>query len=184
MRSGSGAERKTDAVALMDRIRRGSMEAFRELLNEWQHPLYTFFRRLGIQPADADDCLQELFVRIYTYRDRFEGNNFRAFVFHLARNVSVDHFRHRARVRRAQPLDCDPAYVPSSQRWEDSCDCHWALDQLPERLRVVLVINVLEGFNYQETARILGVPVGTVKSRVHYALQRFKSVLRVQYERT
>lgn len=162
---------------LMDLVCRGSSEAFRELVERWQAPLHQFFRLMGIDRSAAEDCLQETFLRLFAYRGRYRPRHggFRAFIFRLGRNVSVDLFRRAGRSVAGASLESEPAVAAGAVGIDDRLDCEWALAHLPERLRAVVVLSIYEGLSYREIADVLDLPVGTIKSRMHYALIRLRS---------
>ena len=168
----------------MRRIRRGSREAFLELMEAWQGPLARFFATMGAARDEIDDHVQETFVRIFGYRERYRsrGGWFRAFLFRLARNVLADEFRRRR--RSCEPViesDLDRLAVPDDN-WAqgDVLDVRWALRRLPARLLVVVALNVYEGLNYREIAEALEIPVGPVKSRMFYAMNQLREALHVE----
>ena len=167
---------------LMAFIRDGSKEAFRELMARWQRPVYQFFGLMGVDRSECEDGVQEVFLRIFSYRDRYRssGAGFRAFLFRVGRNVAIDFHRRSRRRTRLGPLESEPAAEHSVPLWDDRFDCEWALDRLSDRHRVVVILNVLAGLTYPETAAALGLPVGTVKSRMHYALAQLRETLHVE----
>jgi RNA polymerase sigma-70 factor (ECF subfamily) len=173
--------------ALMRRVQSGEREAFRELMRRWQAPLFRFFAVVGLDRHDCEDCVQETFLRLFAYRERYRprGSGLRAFLFRIARNVSIDSFR-RARNRRGwvsvDALAADPASEDRCSLWNDRFDLETALRDLPARLRVVVALNLFEGLSYRETAEALDLPTGTVKSRMHHALLRLRAVLRPELE--
>lgn len=161
-------------------IRDDSRDAFRVLVKRWQRPLYRFFALMGVERSSAEDCVQETFLRVFSYRDRYRSlkTGFRAFLFRVGRNVSTDLFRKAERRKCLVPLEGDvPEQDLSGELRDDRLDCEWALSRLPERLRAVVVLNVFEGLSYRETAQVLRIPVGTVKSRMHYALIQLRETL-------
>lgn len=169
----------------MRRIRRGSREAFLELMETWQGPLARFFATMGAARDEIDDHVQETFLRIFGYRERYRsrGGWFRAFLFRLARNVLADEFRRRRRCcETAVESDLDRLPVRDHDCWTqgDVLDVRWALQRLPARLLVVVALNVYEGLNYREIAEALEVPVGTVKSRMFYAMNQLREALHVE----
>lgn len=167
---------------LMNAIRNGSKDAFRKLMTRWQRPVYQFMRLMGVDASEGEDGVQEVFLRIFAYRHRYRpiGSGFRAFLFHVSRNVAIDVLRKARRMARSGPRGSEPTADHRVPFWNDSFDCQWALDLLPERLRIVVVLNVYEGLSYRETAEALQIPVGTVKSRMYYALARLREVLDVE----
>lgn len=157
--------------------------------------LYRNALRLTRNPADAEDLVQDTYVRAYRYQQRFEpGTNAKAWLFTIMANL----FRNRYRTRQSkiveEPVD-DPGndfYIyerlregglPTHLRSpedtvlgrEISPEVVRALDDLPTPARMVVLLVDLEDFSYREVAQILGIKIGTVMSRLHRgrrALQR------------
>ncbi|MBN1444081.1 MAG: RNA polymerase sigma factor [Planctomycetes bacterium] len=174
------------AEDLMQRVRGGSRQAFLELMEAWQGSLYRFFRLSGIDHHESEDCIQETFLRVFTYRKRYRPSgdgSFRSFLFRIGRNVSIDSHRRRKRGREALPLerclDREPGFDPTSL-WCDALDVKDAVLSLPQRLRLVVGLNIYEGLSYCEIARALEIPLGTVKSRMHHAMLQLRETLRVK----
>lgn len=171
----------------MERVARGGKQAFLELMERWQGGLFRFFSLLGACDHEAEDSVQETFLRVFAYRFRYRRTaaSFRSFLFHVARNVSVDMARKRRRRAGWLSLEtCEEAErggADPTLAWNDRLDVRSALLALPEKLRVVVVLNTFEGMSYREVAETLGIPLGTVKSRMHHALVRLREVLHVDH---
>ena len=164
---------------LMGKTRAGDQAAFAVLIRRHQSPLLNFFRRLGAN-TDAEDLVQEVFLRLYRYRDRYVHNaKFTTFLYTLARHVWADRWRKLQRIlrieeraRQEMPSECDG----NMRRVRDAMDTGQALEQLPDKLRVVLVMSICQGLRYSEIGEVLGIPEGTVKSRVFLALKKLKEI--------
>lgn len=166
-------------IELMKRARAGDQEAFAALIRRHQAPLLNFFRRLGAY-REAEDLAQEVFVRLYRWRERYvERAKFTTFLYTLARHAWADHGRRAARRERiaerakTELPDVDDGAWP---RVAARLDAQQALARLPEKLRVVLVMSLYQGLRYEEIAEALGIPQGTVKSRVFLALRRLREM--------
>lgn len=155
-------------------------EALRALIRKHQGALLNFFLRSGAY-SFAEDLVQDTFIRLYRYRDRCRPRaRFTTFLHTLARHVWIDHLRKRGRMVTLharwsvlQPeTDEVSAGIPASH-----LDAHEALQRLPEPLREVVVLSILQGLSYPEVAVVLEIPVGTVKSRMFYALQKLRELL-------
>jgi RNA polymerase sigma factor (sigma-70 family) len=168
---------------LMGRIRAGDESAFETLIRRHQVPLLNFFRRLGAY-SESEDLVQDVFLRLYRYRDRYVHNaKFTTFLYTLARHAWADRWRKLQRILRIEeraqrelPSETDG----SLGQVRDAIDAQHALANLPEKLRMVLVMSIYQGLRYEEIAGALGIPEGTVKSRVFLALKRLKEIYREQ----
>ena len=167
---------------LMLAAAREDQAAFERLVVRHQKPLLNFFVRAGVY-TDAEDLVQQTFVRLYRYRARYSPTaKFTTFLYLLARQVRVDEVRKRIRLKnlrdklkadeeRAGPLPTDAPYTGISD------DLQAALAKLSEAHREVVVLGMLQELPYTEVAEILGVPVGTVKSRMYHALRSLRQIL-------
>jgi RNA polymerase sigma-70 factor (ECF subfamily) len=148
---------------------------FEEMVTSHLDPLYRTAVRLTGRPQDAEDLVQETYLRawrsLHTYRP---GTNPKAWLFRILHNAHIDRFR--ASTRTVQTVDelegQDPAFVvhdtPESLVLSGVMDAELrqALMELPEVFRSCLILADLEGFSYQEIADILSIPRGTVMSRL------------------
>ena len=184
-----------EETELMRRVAGGDTHAFTPLVERVLPRLLGYFRRLGADGALAEDCAQEVLFKIYRVRERYRPQaRFVTYLFHVARNHWIDVYRHR----RAQPptvsadapgrggegqgLAADlPADEDEAGAGLDRSALGQALDRgvagLGEQHREVFVLSQVEGLRYQEIGEILGIPVGTVKSRMHAAVRQLREQL-------
>jgi RNA polymerase sigma-70 factor, ECF subfamily len=133
---------------------------------------------------DAEDVAQEAAVRAYRrFRDLRDREKFRAWIARIAWRIALD--RRRSDRRRAPREQAALAEGGGGATVEDVAASRqleqklWrAVDSLPESLRLVVVLGALEGHGLRDVAEILGLPVGTVKSRLHQARQRLLEKLK------
>jgi len=134
--------------------------------------------RFSGRADEAEDLTQEIFVKLYQSLDRYEGSagSFPSWLMAVARNHAIDHYRrrreeHRRRVDEPALLDLAPASeegpFKALEREERARLVHRALRSLPQDLREPLILFDLQGVPYEEVAVTLGVPLGTVKSRIN-----------------
>jgi RNA polymerase sigma-70 factor (ECF subfamily) len=119
---------------------------------------------------DAEDLVQETFLRAYRGFDRFEpGTNIRAWLFTILHRVRTDSFRKAGRSPRTVELvDEGPAVPPPQDALATGGEeVERALAALPESFRVAVVLRDVEELSYDEIARVLDIPIGTVMSRIH-----------------
>lgn len=169
---------------LMLRVRGHDDEAaFALLVSRHQKILLNFFARSGVQ-YDSEDLVQQTFLRLYRYRQRYVATaKFTTFLFLLARQVWIDELRRRQRRERlAESLAEEPheefaAPAEPSAGTQGDLDLARALAALPEGLRQVVELAVYQDLPYAEVAEILGIPVGTVKSRMFNALAKLRALL-------
>jgi RNA polymerase sigma-70 factor (ECF subfamily) len=186
---------KLDDAGLIAAVKAGKLAAFTQLVDRHQRSLINFFFHLSWDRQTAEDCAQEVFLRLYAHLGTYEPQaKFTTFLFRIARNLWIDRMRsdgaHGKPVSLESPLrfgeektleDRLPARAQSPveilARRETQDALRDAIDRLPEEQKAVLILSELQGLKYQEIGEILGVPVGTVKSRMHTAMEKLKEML-------
>jgi RNA polymerase sigma-70 factor (ECF subfamily) len=160
----------------------GDAAAFATLVRRWQRPIARFIARMLGPAAPVDDLCQEVFVRVYEAGSRYrEQGNFSTWLYRIALNVTRDAIR---KGRHALlPLEDDA--VPASSRIPaEECERREtarlvaaAIAELPELLRLVLVLRHYEDLNFEEIAALTRTPASTLKSRFAVALTRLRGRL-------
>lgn len=154
--------------AVVRAARNGDLGAFEHLVRTYQAPVWRFLRHLLGDAELAEDVTQETFVRVHRRLSSFDGRSrFTTWLFQVARNAGIDALRLRSRRERLE-LAAPPDVASPELRHELDA----ALAALDRDLReAILVVEVL-GLSYVDGAALLGVPAGTLKSRVHRARER------------
>ena len=161
---------------------RGRQEEFEAVALEYFDVLYSTAMRLTRNPAEAQDLVQETYLKAYRFFDRFEpGTNIKAWLFTILRNTHINTYRKASRQQeqtdfeRVEPFYADPTLFPE---WSDQApleevlrhvvqdDVKRALDALPEVYRMVVLLADMADFSYKEIAAIIDCPEGTVMSRL------------------
>jgi len=165
------------------RIRRGEAGAFDVLFDRFAGRLRGYLVGMVGDAATADDLLQETFLRVYRHIDRYEPRGtFAPWMFRIAGNLAITELRRR-RYRRTTPLEQGPEPPGDSERCDPAAihaagarvrEVESALSRLPEPQRAVVLLRMRDGMSLEEVARTLGVPVGTVKSRLHHAVRSLR----------
>ena len=136
--------------------------------------------------ADAEDVAQEALLRAYKSFERLrDRNRFRGWLVRISFRLALDRLRSARRRERRDALWSQPAHLPPPASAEDVAASNQfqghlerALEELPEKLRLVLLLSALEGYTIEEIASMVGVPVGTVKSRIFIARKKLAEKLR------
>lgn len=167
-----------DGVLMMD-VANGAQEAFVALIHKHQGPLVNFFRRMGAY-QDGEDLAQETFIRLYKARVRYKpAAKFTTFLYVIARHVLADHGRkwfQRERLRIGLLRERPPA-GEATRLAGGRMDVEAALGSLSDKLRSVVVLGIYQGLRYEEIARVLEIPVGTVKSRMNLAIKALREYM-------
>ena len=158
------------------------IDDFDRLVRENQRVVYQIALSVVGNPADAQDVAQDAFVRAYAKRDSLsDPEQFRAWVCRIARRVALNHVRSGARSRKREALTrgedaiVDVEAVAADRAFTGHVRA--AIDGLPETFRDVLLMCAIEGLEPQEIAHVLGIPAGTVRSRLHSARKKLLEVL-------
>jgi RNA polymerase sigma-70 factor (ECF subfamily) len=157
--------------------------------------LYNTALRLTRNPQDAEDLVQETYLKAYRSFDQFEpGTNLKAWLFKILKNSFINEYRRRQNEPNSEDLsllDFGTESTVDTSSWTASTltpeeqalaltldqDVQLALEQLPEEYRMVLLLADLEDFSYKEIAEILDIPIGTVMSRLYRARKQLESAL-------
>jgi RNA polymerase sigma-70 factor (ECF subfamily) len=159
--------------------------------------LYGAALRLTRSPSDAEDLVQDAFVKAYRFYDRFEpGTNMKAWLFRILTNTFINKYRRKTRERKvlegrdAEPVGegvmsraamrCLTDPVSEAHRRLLTAEIQEALDSLPEDYRVMILLADVEELSYKEIAEIVGCPIGTVMSRLHRARKKMQKRLVAQ----
>jgi len=166
-----------DEATLLERHRHGHAEAFGELYRHFEMMVYNLALRTCGNAADAEDITQETFVRAYRHLQKFKGkSSLKTWIFRIALNCSSTRLRRRGR-RLARQVDDGEAQLErvSDERRspEDlllaadlSAVVRAGLDRLPVRYRQAVLLRDFEDLTYSQIAVVLGVRIGTVRSRI------------------
>jgi RNA polymerase sigma-70 factor (ECF subfamily) len=179
----------------------GQREAFGMLVRRYERELYGYLRRYLGDDHLADDVFQNTFLQVYQKANQYEpGRPVRPWLYTIATNQAVDALRRQNRylavsldhssaesqdgelrtlLELLEATTTDP--LDQVQGEERRVLVRNAVDQLPDFLRQVVILAYYQGLKYRDVAEILGIPVGTVKSRLHAALLRLHESWSVSY---
>lgn len=160
------------------RARQGDLLAFEELVRMYQAEVYRFARHLTRDRTAAEDVTQEAFLRAFRFLRGFRGDSkFTSWLFRIARNCAMDQIKARnVYVERVTPIagtTTDP---------QARVELQAALDAVSADHRDPFLLVEVFGLSYQEAADVLGVRVGTIKSRMHRARRAMMDALAVEEE--
>lgn len=194
VQSGRAHLHDLDDSALVGRYLEGEKFAFQELVERYQQRLLNFIYRTIGDRDRAEDLVQETFVRVYRHLHRFDQTKkFSTWAYTIASNLAKNELRNRSRtplvlfqtIRKNwdadhRPLEFeDSTYAPDDlfRKRHLRATVEAAVAELPEHHRVVFVLREMEGKTYDEISEITGVTLGTVKSRLNRARNRFAQII-------
>lgn len=172
----------------------GRAEAFELLVRRYTNELFQFVLRFTNDSVAAEDVVQETFLQVHTAADSFDlRRKFKPWLFTIAANKARDHLRRRTR-RSELPIDAvihaaddgGKRFIELLSVDADPVDeqliveekrraVRTAVEAMPEKLREMLILAYYHHFPYKDIADVVGVPLGTVKSRLHAAVVAFRS---------
>ena len=155
------------------------------IVSEHSARVYRLASRLTGNRQDAEDLTQDVFVRVFRSLDRYEPGNFNGWVHRITTNLFLDRVRRTSRVRMDGFADGAEDRLVGRERQPDSVvhdagfdsDIEAALSSLSEEFRVAVVLCDVEGLSYDEIADVLGVKIGTVRSRIHRGRTQLRHAL-------
>ena len=192
--------KKLDLAAersLVAQCQRQDIEAFAKIVDAYQVRILGFVRRMVPDHEEALDVTQEVFIRAFQSLGRFDGRcSLRTWMFRVAHNLCIDRARRSKRAPAAMSLDAgfessEPIEF-SDERWDPAqmamnaelqVEVEHAISSMSDKLRTVLLLHDKEDMGYDEIASTVGIPVGTVKSRLFLARRHLQEQLSQYLER-
>ena len=159
------------------------------LMPQYQHRLYRFLLRIVQDPAEAEDVFQQTWLRVMQKLGTYDARNrFETWLFAVARNLAIDHLRRKRGVSLDDPGDSGQAPVerlaaagqdPLERllEFERGAMLAAAMAELPPIHREVLALRFEEEMKLEQIAEVAGIPLSTVKSRLHRALEGLRAVV-------
>ena len=172
---------------LMRAVQRGDMVAFNELVDRYKDRLMNVIGRMLMSHDDAEDVVQETFVRVYQHRQSFNFQHcFSTWIYTIGLNLARNELRKRKKFKFYDITDMKgnesefavemklPSRLPQA--------LERAIKELPEKYRVAFILRDVREQPYDEVAKILSIPLGTVKSRVNRARMMLRDKLQPKLE--
>jgi RNA polymerase sigma-70 factor (ECF subfamily) len=179
---------------LMDYCVQGSEAAFADLVRRYKTRIVNLVYRFIRDHQRAEDLAQEVFVRVFLHRERYrKSGKFSTWIFTIAVNLAKNEIRRKVRLRNTSSLeglqeiagqsgfflkDDKPAPDRDLEREQLNVLVNRAIEKLPQRYRMALVLRDIEGLSYEEIGDILQIPGGTVRSRINRARLMLKDKLK------
>lgn len=185
-------EREVDQE-LVERVQAGDKRAFDVLVGKYQHKIVSLVTRYVSDHAEALDIAQEAFIKAYRAIGRFRGDSaFYTWLYRIAINTAKNHLVAQSRRPPSSDIDAVDAeqfQVDSRLKEQDSPEhdllraeiestIHAAIADLPEDLRVAITLREFDGMSYEEIAKTMECPIGTVRSRIFRAREAIDTRLR------
>ncbi len=171
-----------DDLQLLQDFRAGDLQAFEHLYQRYRQSLFLFLMRRGHRQVEAEELFHDCWLRVIDHQQGFTGNQFRAWLYTIARNLSID------AMRKQQPQALDESTAespalqsPSTQQVTEGVDCveliKRSVAELPLEQRDVFLLQHEAGLSLPQIADIMQLGRETVKSRVRYAMQKLRQLM-------
>lgn len=188
-----------DESALVAKAKAGDAQAFSDLVNHYERKIYRLAKHITQNDEDAEDVLQETFLKAYEHLENFQGNSkFYTWIVRIAVNESLMKLRKRKSDRTVpldEPVDTGEEMVAREIAvWEDNPEQRYGRDEMQEILnsavqslkpdfRTVFILRDIEELSTEETAETLGISIPAVKSRLLRARLALREKLTRQFKR-
>lgn len=170
-----------DDSDLVHRVAQGDEDAFRRLYEKYLDAVYSMALKVTREPHMAEDVAQEVFVRLWQRAGQYRKKRGRllSWLLSITRNHAIDRLRyHNRRPVAEEELDLGRQNTSARTIWEAFEDeiIRLSLDELPDEQRQCLELAFFYGLSHTDIAEMLGVPLGTVKSRIRLGLQKLRAI--------
>ena len=159
--------------------------AFRTLVEIYQERIYWHVRKIVIVHEDADDVVQNVFVKIFKNIENFQGDSkLFTWIYRIATNESLSHLQKQKKHKNQTELDASINYMEhlSSDEYFDGDDITkqliLAIGQLPEKQRLVFQLRYFEDLTYKDISEILDTSEGALKASFHHATNKIKEIIK------
>lgn len=167
-----------DETRLIKKAKAGSLEAFEQLILQYEKRIYNYCYRMTNNQEDAEDLAQEVFIKVYKSLHSFKGSSqFSTWIYRIAYNTCVDKFRKEKMVlvsltqNDEEDKDMDlPSHEPlpedqivSREQYQALREC---ISTLKPEYKTAVILRDIQNYTYEEIADILNIPLGTVKSHI------------------
>jgi RNA polymerase sigma-70 factor (ECF subfamily) len=181
-----------DDVQLIHEALQGDTQAFGQLVQKYQDRLFNTMVHVAGSSDEAEDVVQDAFVLAFVRLDSFQQNSaFYTWLYRIAFNTAISRRRRRRtefsveqgrELAGIEPIDHREAPTERLERNERVQQVRQALDMLSEEHRTILVLREIEGFDYETISEMLGLPIGTVRSRLHRGRLQLRDQLKEMLE--
>jgi RNA polymerase sigma-70 factor, ECF subfamily len=172
---------------LMRRVQEGDMVSYNTLVNRYKDRLFNVLYRMLSSEDEANDLLQETFLRVWQHKLSYDFRfAFSTWIYTIALNLARNELRRRKKIKFLDIFDFSDKLTAKEEKKDTSSNLRTLLDaemkRLPEKYKTAFLLRDVDNLSYEEIAQVLGVPLGTVKSRVNRARAILRNRLKPRLE--
>ncbi|MBN2010992.1 RNA polymerase sigma factor [candidate division KSB1 bacterium] len=163
---------------LVEAVRRSDSDAYKEIYCKYHSSLSRFIYSRVQQTELTRDLVQEVFLRVWNTRYRLDPKkSIKAYFYQVANNLVIDTMRKKKHRENYLKIATHPQYYSSEELINTALDVHKAIEQLPEKLKVVILLSRFEGLTYNEIAESCQISIKTVVYRMRKAMEMMTKLL-------
>jgi RNA polymerase sigma-70 factor (ECF subfamily) len=172
---------------LMRRVQEGEMVSYNTLVNRYKDRLFNVLYRMLSSEDEANDLLQETFLRVWQHKMSYDFRfAFSTWIYTIALNLARNELRRRKKIKFLDIFDFADKLPAKEEKKDTSANLKTLLEaemkRLPEKYKTAFLLRDVDNLSYEEIAQVLGVPLGTVKSRVNRARAILRTRLKPRLE--
>lgn len=167
-----------DEQELVQKIKNSCAKSFQVIFLKYYEALYRFIWMRTYDSEITRDLLQDVFIRVWNNRHRLDKDkSFKAYLYQISNNLVIDMMRKNKTKENMLRINQSLNYYESEDQYYANIDIQNAMNKLPEKLKIVVILSRFEGLNYMEIAEICGVSFQTVSYRLNQALKLMSKFL-------
>jgi len=173
-----------EELQLIQEVLSGNKQAYAQIINKYKNPLYATILRMTKNPQDAEDLVQEAFIKIYHQLDKYDNKgSFSSWLYRVAINHCMDGFRKKRFQMKRLNMDGDivvnerhPEVIYLKQ--EKSRQLERLIETLPKDERLILLLRYVNELSYCEISELVEAPLSTVRNKLHRAKKKMRDTIK------
>ena len=171
-----------EEIRWIQQVLAGDKQAYSHIINKYKDPLFATILRMTRNPHDAQDLVQEAFIKVYGQLDKYnDQGSFSSWFYRVAMNHCMDGFRKK----RYQQVEMNESIIGETPNYpevtflkkEKNRQLELLLAKLPEDERIILLLRYVNELSYEEISELAEVPVTTVRNKLHRAKKKLKNIV-------
>lgn len=171
-------------IACIHEVLSGNKQAFEMIINKYKNPLYATILRMTKNPHDAQDLVQESFIKVYQQLEKYkETGSFSSWLYRVAMNHCMDEFRKKR--YKMKSIEIDEGKVIAGDhpeiifmKKEKSRQVERLISTLPEDERIIILLRYVNELSYQEISELVNMPLSTVRNKLHRAKKKMRETVK------